>query len=111
MYIHGKIRTEPGGDCNNLVNPKQQGDQDSVTTLVEVSEPECQVKSGRMPLEIGDTQRTEITEGTNPLRYPKEERKGAPRTMKLKADESSEPWALLEFSGKNTDHVKEPREQ
>ena len=69
---------DPSGDGNNSVNPKQQGDRDSVTTLVEVSEPECQVKSGRMPLEIGDTQRTEITEGTNPLRYPKEDLKEPP---------------------------------
>jgi hypothetical protein len=64
---------DPGGGPNNLVNQKQQGNQDSVMTLVEMmSGPEFQVKSGQMPLAIGDTHRTEITKRTNPLRYPKE---------------------------------------
>ncbi len=63
---------EPSKGRSDSVNQKRQDNQDSVTTLVEVSEPGCRVKSGQMTLKIGDTQRTEITTGTNPLRYPEE---------------------------------------
>jgi hypothetical protein len=71
-------------------------------TLVGKSGPECQVKKlGRTPIETGKKQRTEITAGDNPLRYPNDYCAGELETTKLKADELTEPFKSVELRSMN----------
>jgi hypothetical protein len=71
---------------------RTKGNQDSVMSLVEMSETKCQVKPGRVPHAINSTHKSEITEGTNPLLlYLKEVQKRESRTIKIVAVECSKP--------------------
>jgi hypothetical protein len=66
---------DPGSCPSNYVDQKQQGNQDSVMTLVEMSETKGQVKPHQVPHAIDGTQRNEITRGTDPQFYPKKVQK------------------------------------
>jgi hypothetical protein len=79
------------------VDKEKEGNQNSVITLMEMNETECQLKSGQVPHAIDGTQRNEITAGTSLLLFPREVHKSNKLNQILNlANGCSKPWELLE---------------